>query len=414
MLRVDPADTPPPLAVTSLSLTRPRGDEPLSAVVTFRERFDPPGRWRLVVAVGDPGGESSQSVLEAGTDGRLVGSAWRIGGGAPGGRDGGRGQSLGVVEGAFSGSRAVLEIPASAPEDGSVVWVEVSSDSGRVVLPPVEWRTMLGRGVPGRIETAAVGVDRQGVLHRIAGVSTLEVVDGNAVASFGPMPTEVGGTPVASVIEVLRVGPPREDGGSSPFFVTFERPGGRITLWDARRFPPVAVETEVERWLRQGGGATGAELEIDLAGVAAVGGFAGASGRIEVGVERRVQLVDSSVVVFASPSAPPAWFAHDGSTGAEAVGRVRGAETARESPPAESAGGDGVAWGRVALVVAVALGGLASTALLLRVFSLSDGGVSSGVPPDEALAALERTVREVAKRIEDRQADSGGAVDRRS
>jgi hypothetical protein len=437
-------------AITQLSVEQAdAGSDPI-VVVGFSQGFPLPGDgYRLAVQVGDPAAERVRASL-------------LVEGGAPTGvleqGDGTSWESLGNTRVAFDpAGSARIELPADLVADRTSIWVEVEVGGAVAASTPVfSWADLRGETDPGVLGVSDYGVvtDGQlvptGDLVELVDGPVLEYANGSILITFpGPPPADVRGNPALAVIDYLRFGAEPANGGLPPFYVTIDHTSRQIVLWDGSTGLPVPVEVDPATWLVQGfpppdpaapAPAVTSEIVVSLDGLSQAIGLPVDDPAFGMGVARSISLADARIVTFDGVLGLTAWF--EGSAAAtlppieDDIAELAPPTTV--APVDDAAGGSGP-WLVIGLVGAgLVVGGAVVWFLRRRADDTDDFTAigtapsaptptddagppvgtgsdavdlratprAAGVSPDEALAALQRTVEEVTAKLD------GPATDR--
>lgn len=442
--RFPPRGTTPPTAVSQLSVEEgDEGGDPI-VVVGFAQGFPlPADGYAVRASIGDPGAERIRASLV-------------VAGGAPTGTlergDGTTWEPLGATRVGFDEAGKVrIEVPADVVADRPAIWVEVQEGDTTVAGTPFFiWSELRGDGEPSVLGVSDYGVVTDGQLAptgdivQLDGGPTVAYANGSVTISFPtPPPTDVRGNPVVTVIDYLRFGPEPLPGGLPPFYVTIDHTARQVLLWDGRSGLPVAVPADPATWVTQGfpppdpaGAPPATEIVLSLDGLALAVGTPVDDPTFGMGLARSAALADARIVTFDGATGLLPWF--EGSAAATLPPIEE--DIAELAPPTTAArrtaddGGPGVVpWILVGLVAALVVVGVViwlvrrqddegdtftpiGTARQPAVASEGEGGSRSpaggtrpvsaaGVSPDEALAALQRTVEEVTSKLDAKVTD---------
>jgi hypothetical protein len=400
-------------------------DEVAIWVVRFRTGFPlPADGYRVSIVAGDPAGAQVRAslVVDGGAPTGVVeagdGASWERAGDT-----GARFDPSGVVQ-IESPSDPVFSDPASS------IWVtaEVPPGIAAIQSPVFGVRDLRGEG-----DVRAQRVATWGTVTDSGSGPTDEFIDGGEGPSVelrddaivlrlaAAPPADVRGNPVTDVVERVWVGPQTDASATLPYAITVNETRGVISLLDFSTGFPVTVGGTEAAWLVQGlppGGTPPgpSELVFNLRGLSETLGFDLADPSLALALDRTVALVDGRRITYAGVTGLATWFAGEAAPTLEPIEED---VDALQPTTTVGAGGSGDSSSPNALV----LGALA----LLLVVALIGGAVwlyarhrpppeppadqkegrrapVAGVSPDDALAALTRTVDEVAAKIDAKSA----------
>jgi hypothetical protein len=432
-------------AITQLSVEQTDADSDPIVVVGFSQGFPlPADGYRLAVLVGDPAAERVRAslVVESGAPTGVLeqgdGTSW---------------EALGNTRVAFDPAGAArIELPADLVADRTSVWAEVEVGGAVAASTPIfSWPDLRGDTDPGVLGVSAYGVVTDGQLVptgdivELAAGPMLEYANGSILITFaGPPPADVRGNPARAVIDYLRFGAQPANGGLPPFYVTIDHTSRQIVLWDGSTGLPVPVEVDPATWLVQGfpppdpvapAPAVTSEIVISLDGLSQAIGLPVDDPAFGMGVARSISLADARIVTFDGVLGLNAWF--EGSAAAtlppieDDIAELAPPTTVA---PASDSEGASLVWLVVGLLIAalVVVGvvvwivrrraadtddftaiGTAPSASAPTTDADAPSGATAGDPadarpvqraagvsPDEALAALQRTVEEVTSKLD--------------
>jgi hypothetical protein len=237
----------------------------------------------------------------------------------------------------------------------------------------------------------------------------------------GAPPTDFRGNPVTDVVERVWLGPRTGATATLPYAVTVNETRGAVSLLDFSTGFPVTMSGSEAAWLVQGlppGGppAGPTELVFSLRGLADTLGFDLADPSLALSVDRTVALVDGRRIAYAGVTGLATWFSGEAAPTLEPVEEdveaLQPTTTAPATGSDDSSSPDALVLGALALLVAVVvIGGLVWFYARHRPAPAppedqKEGRRApvAGVSPDDALAALSRTVDEVSAKIDAKSA----------
>jgi hypothetical protein len=368
----EPAPFPVPIVAPMLSAPDPavlavrtvymewdeEGTNP-TIVVRFAAPYTLPANgYRLSVLFGDPKGRSVRASMRA-VEGAPVGSL-----------------EVGTVD-AFAelgpikatttaDGTARLTVPFdSLPVSGSV-WVvaELTDPAASFVSPLYPLDQFLDRGVPGVLSaSSSAWMTRPGevqpTLVDLQAPPEL-TVEGTTVSLrySEPVPTEVGGVLVSTLVDVVRIAPDYDDAGQAPFLVAVDHVSGTVNLLDGTQPIPATLTPASDEWLLTelpSRISDGTVVEFDLELVAEEFGIEFSPDTMALGAARSITLSDDTVVRADGVQATLAWFEFDAPI--EPVAPETAAPAERGGSPE-----DGLPWvlmiGGAAVVLLLAIAGL--------------------------------------------------------
>lgn len=310
--------TPAPLAVTSLRVEG--GADGRTLVVAFAAPFEMPdvARYRVALLLGaaDAPRQRLSLLAEAGVATGVVERAERP-----------DWVSSGATEVALDGAEVRIGLPDDLVVDAdALAWVEaalVEAEGGeaeRFVTPLFPALDLLVGSGPD-LDAASMAWSSATAQPPTEAVDTgaapaVRVEDEEIVVTFGgDIPTSVGGQPVASVVDVVRVASGFSGGALAPYLIAIDHDKGTITLLDGTQALPVEVETDGS-WILEDLPATdvreGTEVVFELPAVLSAFGLPDAADATGVGVARSITLDSGTVVRADGPVATLAWYAEGG------------------------------------------------------------------------------------------------------
>jgi hypothetical protein len=349
-------DEPAALAVRSVYLEPGVDDADPMVVVQFAAPYTlPPDGYRLSVLFGDPAGRSVRTSLRA-ERGNAVGSV-----------DVGSIDSfaeLGPTEVTTTAdATARLALPVDVlPESGSM-WVvaELADPAATYISPLYPMDQFLGRGPPGALSaSSAAWMTLPGdTLPSAVELSAAPVVtvDGSIVTLTydEPVPTEVGGVLVSTMVDVVRIAPDYLSGGQAPYLVAVDHVTGGVNLLDGTQLIPATLTPSTDEWLltdlpdRVGPGTV---VQFDLALVAEEFGLTTATDSTALGAARSVTLVDGTVVRADGVQGTLSWFESPTEALVPSTDATVAPDLATAAPAADTDAGSGSNAPWLAIIVA--------------------------------------------------------------
>jgi hypothetical protein len=236
----------------------------------------------------------------------------------------------------------------------------------------------------------------------------------------GPPPADVRGNPVTDVVERVWLGP-QSAGATLPYAITVNETRGTVSLLDFSTGFPVTISGSEAAWLVQGlppgGPPPGpSELVFNLRGLADTLGFDVADPALALAIDRTVALVDGRRITYAGVTGLATWFAGEAAPTLEPV--EEDVEALQPTTTVTAGGESDSSSPNLLLIVLAAVVVLAAIGGGIAYFyarhrpeppppdDQKEGRRApvAGVSPDDALAALSRTVDEVSAKIDAKSA----------
>lgn len=275
--------------------------------VGFATGFEQPtSDYRVSILVGDPAGLRTRASYNAGAAAGTLetsndGQVWE-----PSGETAAAVGAVGDIE---------ITVPVGDLPEGSQVWAEAQDGDDVLTTPVFSLDSLLGRAVDGAMPTQSLGdvVDGAGnptgeTLDLGPGPTLAIVNQGLTVDYAAPVPTDIGGVAVTSVIDRVELAPNFDNGGTRTDAIQIDRTAQTVSLLDGLADPPTTVAGGTD-WFIGGFPASGTgPLTFQLGEVAESLGFQLVPDTVGAGIVRTVTLEDGRVVETSPVLATLDWF----------------------------------------------------------------------------------------------------------
>jgi hypothetical protein len=350
-----PPSLPPELRVAAIyaDTDESAGLDPV-VVVEFDESFElPETDYRISVYAGAPEGDQVRASLRS-SGGDEEGTI-EVG-------DGTSFEDVRPIDARFDGQSARLTIPGDDIGDSGSLWAEVElTGQAPFVTPLFPLDDVLNRGEVGRIGADDVVWAPDGLPASLPASPTL-AVDGETLTltySAAP-PTEVAGTRLSNVVDVVRVASSYEDGGQARYQIAVDNAAGQVVLFDTRDGFPVAIPADPATWLVKGldgrPAEAGTTIEVDLEGVFEAFAFTPTDEGTALGVARSLT-VDAATAIRADGAvATLGWFQGlEASTSPTIAERSDASSAAEPAEQSDSSGFPILLLGAIVVILGIAV-----------------------------------------------------------